>query len=120
MVYTFLYSDISIFFRFSVCQSPVHCDTKRIKLDSSSDVTIDKSGLNVQATVSALNQSSGHWPLDRMCTTLLGDLWALRWETRHGAASGLRELLSEPRHTKQAGKYIGQSETEVCKHNFFQ
>lgn len=53
------------------------------------------------------------WPLDRMCTNLLGDLWALRWETRHGAASGLRELLSEPRHTWQAGKCAGMSEQEV-------
>ncbi|THD27557.1 hypothetical protein D915_001391 [Fasciola hepatica] len=57
------------------------------------------------------------WPLDRMCTNLLGDLWALRWETRHGAASGLRELLSEPRHTWQAGKCAGMSEEEMTLSN---
>ncbi|VDP78800.1 unnamed protein product, partial [Echinostoma caproni] len=57
------------------------------------------------------------WPLDRICTNLLGDLWALRWETRHGAASGLRELLSEPRHTWQAGKCAGMSEKEMIQSN---
>ncbi|CAL8103794.1 unnamed protein product [Calicophoron daubneyi] len=53
------------------------------------------------------------WPLDNFCTMLLGDLWDVRWETRHGAASGLRELLSEPRLTKQAGKRSGMTKSQT-------
>ncbi|KAH8874281.1 TATA-binding protein-associated factor [Schistosoma japonicum] len=99
--------------RTSPCQSLVQCDAKRIKLDSLSDVALGKFDLDAQATTAEHNQYSSHWPLDKVCTTLLGDLWALRWETRHGAASGLRELLSEPKHTRQAGKHFGQSLIEM-------
>ncbi|CDI97151.1 TATA binding protein associated factor 172 [Echinococcus multilocularis] len=52
------------------------------------------------------------WPLNSMCVRLLADLWDCRWETRHGAASGLRELLSFPQHTRQAGGRNGASEEE--------
>lgn len=54
------------------------------------------------------------WPLDRVCVRLLADLWNFRWETRHGAASGLRELLFDNQHTRQAGKRNGANEAEVC------
>lgn len=60
-----------------------------------------------------LYQTNHCWPLDKFCTLLLGDLWAFRWEIRHGAASALRDLLSEPRHTRLAGMINGQSEVEV-------
>ncbi|VDL99738.1 unnamed protein product [Schistocephalus solidus] len=68
-------------------------------------------------------ECSTDWPLNAFCVRLLADLWDLRWETRHGAASGLRELLSDKRQTKQAGKRHGATEAEsqelICSENSF-
>lgn len=50
---------------------------------------------------------------------LLADLWDCRWETRHGAASGLRELLAFPAHTRQAGTRNGLPEAEVSHPDSF-
>ncbi|BHF77980.1 btaf1 RNA polymerase II, B-TFIID transcription factor-associated, 170kDa [Sparganum proliferum] len=62
-------------------------------------------------------ECSTDWPLNAFCVRLLADLWDFRWETRHGAASGLRELLSDKRQTKQAGKRHGASEAENDRAN---
>ncbi|KAL3319444.1 btaf1 RNA polymerase II, B-TFIID transcription factor-associated, 170kDa [Cichlidogyrus casuarinus] len=52
------------------------------------------------------------WPLDTFCTRLLADLWALRWESRHGAASCLRELLSCSSQMLSAGMFDGLSKEQ--------
>ncbi|KAL7056625.1 hypothetical protein AAHC03_021014 [Spirometra sp. Aus1] len=62
-------------------------------------------------------ECSTDWPLNGFCVRLLADLWDFRWETRHGAASGLRELLSDKRQTRQAGRRHGASEAENDRAN---
>ncbi|KAL5970744.1 hypothetical protein TSMEX_001524, partial [Taenia solium] len=62
--------------------------------------------------VAAAAAAQTDWPLNSMCVRLLADLWNCRWETRHGAASGLREMLAFPQHTRQAGARNGASEEE--------
>lgn len=42
------------------------------------------------------------WPLESFCSRLYLDLFNPRWETRHGAATALRELLKS--HSSGAGK----------------
>lgn len=42
------------------------------------------------------------WPFDFFCDLLVGDLFSSAWETRHGAASGLREVIKL--HGRGAGK----------------
>ena len=38
-------------------------------------------------------ESSGKWPLQGFCSKLALDLFSEEWEARHGASTGLRELL---------------------------
>lgn len=42
------------------------------------------------------------WPLESFCSRLYLDMFNPRWETRHGAATALRELLKS--HSSGAGK----------------
>ncbi|VDL18687.1 unnamed protein product [Hymenolepis diminuta] len=62
-----------------------------------------------KATATALHTD---WPLNSMCMRLLCDLWNFSWEVRHGAASGLRELLAFSQHTRHAGTKNGATEAE--------
>lgn len=52
------------------------------------------------------------WPFEAFCSRLYLDLFSPRWETRHGAATALRELLKT--HSTGAGKstYMTKDEME--------
>uniref|UniRef100_W4VRR5 Putative chromatin remodeling complex wstf-iswi small subunit n=1 Tax=Corethrella appendiculata TaxID=1370023 RepID=W4VRR5_9DIPT len=51
------------------------------------------------------------WPLDSFCSKLYLDLFSARWETRHGSATALRELLKS--HCEGGGKSINMTKEEM-------
>ncbi|KAJ8978247.1 hypothetical protein NQ317_012603 [Molorchus minor] len=55
---------------------------------------------------------AGDWPLEWFCDQLSQDLFSSCWETRHGAATALREVLTV--HGSGAGKatYLSESQME--------
>lgn len=59
--------------------------------------------LDVDRAFEDLNE----WPLERFCDELLVELFDKKWEVRHGAALGLREILA--RHIEGAGKRADSS-----------
>ncbi|TLD16724.1 uncharacterized protein PgNI_01319 [Pyricularia grisea] len=50
------------------------------------------------------------WPFERLCDFLKIDLFDPSWETRHGAAMGLREIIRT--HGRGAGRMSGKSRQE--------
>ncbi|KAI1082259.1 hypothetical protein F5B20DRAFT_29430 [Whalleya microplaca] len=50
------------------------------------------------------------WPYERLCEFLKVDIFDTQWETRHGAALGLREMLRV--HGAGAGRLRGKSRSE--------
>lgn len=54
--------------------------------------------------------TGAEWPYDRLCEFLMVDLFDGQWETRHGAAMGLREIVRA--HGRGAGRQLGKSRTE--------
>ncbi|EAA01172.6 TATA-binding protein-associated factor 172 [Anopheles arabiensis] len=51
------------------------------------------------------------WPLDSFCSKLFLDLFSPRWETRHGSATALRELLKS--HADGGGKSVYMTRAEM-------
>uniref|UniRef100_A0A182JX29 TATA-binding protein-associated factor 172 n=1 Tax=Anopheles christyi TaxID=43041 RepID=A0A182JX29_9DIPT len=51
------------------------------------------------------------WPLDSFCSKLFLDLFSPRWETRHGSATALRELLKS--HSDGGGKSVYMTKAEM-------
>lgn len=51
------------------------------------------------------------WPLEPFCSRLYLDLFNARWETRHGAATALRELLKT--HSSGVGKNVFMTKEEM-------
>lgn len=51
------------------------------------------------------------WPLEGWASALAADLFSVQWETRHGAATALRELLKS--HGSGAGKERGSTSEQV-------
>ncbi|KAI8966794.1 hypothetical protein F5Y11DRAFT_4073 [Daldinia sp. FL1419] len=55
------------------------------------------------------------WPYERLCEFLKIDIFDAQWETRHGAALGLREILRV--HGAGAGRLRGKSRAENDAYN---
>jgi len=51
------------------------------------------------------------WPFEAFCQLLTNDLFSALWERRHGAATGLREVVKC--HAGGAGKTAGLTHTQV-------
>lgn len=82
-------------------------DAKKMKTnfenDGISDAVPDSTGAWSDATV--------EWPLDSFCSKLYLDLFNPRWETRHGAATALREVFKT--HASSGGKSNYMTSTEM-------
>lgn len=82
-------------------------DVKKFKLnaenDGISDAVPDGTGAWSDATV--------EWPLDAFCSKLYLDLFHPRWETRHGAATALREVFKT--HASSGGKSKHMTSAEM-------
>ncbi|KND04710.1 DNA-binding ATPase [Spizellomyces punctatus DAOM BR117] len=57
------------------------------------------------AFLGAIHESGDEWPFEGLCEQLCLDLFSPSWETRHGAAIGLRAVLKV--HGSGAGKLVG-------------
>eukprot|EP00092_Neocalanus_flemingeri_P012300 GFUD01013258.1.p1 GENE.GFUD01013258.1~~GFUD01013258.1.p1 ORF type:complete len:1777 (+),score=633.99 GFUD01013258.1:47-5377(+) len=60
-------------------------------------------------------ENSFEWPLESFCAQLVTDLFSPKWEKRHGAASGLRELVKN--HGLSGGMMAGCNELENISHH---
>lgn len=84
-------------------------DIKRIKLnDIDSGFSISES---VPDSIGEWTDATTDWPLESFCSKLYLDLFNPRWETRHGAATALRELFKT--HATGAGKSVYMTANEM-------
>ncbi|XP_048575409.1 TATA-binding protein-associated factor 172 isoform X2 [Nematostella vectensis] len=72
-----------------VVEQPAHAD--KIVVDNVTDVA-------------ATFEESGEWPFEHFCQELSQELFHHSWEVRHGAATGLREIVKV--HGQGAGKTV--------------
>ncbi|KAK5071960.1 TATA-binding protein-associated factor mot1 [Lithohypha guttulata] len=71
--------------------------------------------LEVKPLMAPDEQDAVDWPYEVMCDFLSIDLFHPNWETRHGAAMGLREILIT--HGQGAGRKFGRTKAENDKAN---
>lgn len=94
-------------------------ETKKFKLTDHETTT---AAISTNTTNSSISESvpdgtgewtdaTTDWPLESFCSKLYLDLFNPRWETRHGAATALRELFKT--HASGAGKTVFMTEIEM-------
>lgn len=81
--------------------SEMESERKKPKLELKSDSVVYHSNEPVPDGTGSWGDATD-WPLESFCSRLYLDLFNPRWETRHGAATALRELLKS--HSSGAGK----------------
>ncbi|TVY23493.1 putative helicase [Lachnellula hyalina] len=82
-------------------------------VDEDSKVVSEFKGpvLPIKSELEAEEEAEGvEWPYERLCDFLMVDLFDPQWETRHGAAMGLREIIRV--HGGGAGRVRGKTRIE--------
>jgi TATA-binding protein-associated factor len=83
------------------------------EVDESSQVVSEFKGpvMPIKSEIQTEKEAEGiEWPYERLCDILKVDLFDPQWETRHGAAMGLREIIRV--HGAGAGRESGKTRTE--------
>ncbi|XP_039995012.1 TATA-binding protein-associated factor 172 [Xiphias gladius] len=62
---------------------------------------------------SSLLEETHEWPLESFCGELCNDLFNPSWEIRHGAGTGLREILKS--HGAGGGKLVGSTVEQMLR-----
>uniref|UniRef100_A0AAQ5ZLK0 BTAF1 RNA polymerase II, B-TFIID transcription factor-associated n=1 Tax=Amphiprion ocellaris TaxID=80972 RepID=A0AAQ5ZLK0_AMPOC len=62
---------------------------------------------------SSLLEETHEWPLESFCEELCNDLFNPSWEVRHGAGTGLREILKS--HGAGGGKLVGSTAEQMLR-----
>ncbi|KAK7901214.1 hypothetical protein WMY93_017983 [Mugilogobius chulae] len=62
---------------------------------------------------SCLLEETSEWPLESFCEELCNDLFNPSWEVRHGAGTGLREILKS--HGAGGGKMVGSTADQMLR-----
>ncbi|KAF7221295.1 TATA-binding protein-associated factor 172 [Nothobranchius furzeri] len=62
---------------------------------------------------SSLLEETQEWPLESFCEELCNDLFNPSWEVRHGAGTGLREILKS--HGAGGGKVVGSTLEQMLR-----
>ena len=95
-------------------------EPKKIKIDPavlSNENNTDTENTSSENTPIDL-ESSPRWPLESFYDQLVTDLFSPRWERRHGAATGLRELVRT--HGDSGGRVRGdRGETSEARHQLW-
>uniref|UniRef100_A0A673C4N7 BTAF1 RNA polymerase II, B-TFIID transcription factor-associated n=1 Tax=Sphaeramia orbicularis TaxID=375764 RepID=A0A673C4N7_9TELE len=90
------------------------------KRRKTTNIVIDNQGSNDKPETSpesslcpvALFQTN-EWPLESFCEELCNDLFNPSWEVRHGAGTGLREILKS--HGAGGGKLVGSTAEQMSR-----
>ncbi|XP_017770468.1 PREDICTED: TATA-binding protein-associated factor 172 [Nicrophorus vespilloides] len=79
-------------------------EKKKIRIEDNKDENLQN--------IEELNES-GDWPLEWFCDQLCQDLFCASWESRHGSATALREVISV--HGRGAGKSLYQTRSQMIE-----
>lgn len=83
-------------------------EVKKIKLNDSDTHPLSES---IPDSTGEWTDATTDWPLESFCSKLYLDLFNPRWETRHGAATALRELFKT--HAAGGGKSVFMTDDEM-------
>ncbi|GFO18590.1 TATA-binding protein-associated factor 172-like [Plakobranchus ocellatus] len=84
------------------------CPKKRIKRERSTG-SVDSN------SASSTSAEPEEWPFQNFCEVLMADLFHSSWEVRHGAGSGLREVVKF--HGQSAGKSVDTPSNQMDEVN---
>ncbi|XP_038069588.1 TATA-binding protein-associated factor 172-like isoform X2 [Patiria miniata] len=89
----------------SVGDEPANKKSKIVKIASQSSFS-DKQQSDQLTDSNVFYEEPGEWPFASFCEQLSTDLFHQSWEVRHGAATGIREVIKV--HGQSAGKSVDQ------------